>query len=78
MANKNIIVLSNVKKQKIKCYGQVICQHYLKKVLTIENETDYYSNPGLNPDIKRNGYILSFFTVGHNATSVSKYSTVLY
>ena len=41
------------------------------KGLTVVNQTDYYDFPGLTPHIKRKGYILSFFTIGHKSTNVS-------
>ena len=42
-----------------------------KEMFTIVNETDLYDIPGLTTRIKRKGYILPFFTIGHKSPNVS-------
>ena len=52
IANRNIIVLPNVKRKQRLSVNQVIDQHYSKKVmkvLIVVNETDYHNFPGIIP-----------------------------
>ena len=75
IANKNIIVLSNVKKTQDSVLWSSHLSVLIKervRVLTILNDMDYYDFFGFTHHIKRKGHTLSFFTIGHKSTSVHK------